>query len=100
MSGTPKGEPTLGRRTLIGIKGAYLAGFFALLSGIFYPFVSQGPLGEVILGVLVLFLGLLGGIVVYRAVTSESVVPLLVLGFSMVASSFGLILYMSGALPA
>jgi len=93
-------SPSLGRRTLIGVKGAYLGGFFALLSGVFYPFVSQGPLGEVILGVLVLFLGLLGGIVVYRAVTSGSVVALLVLGFSMVASSFGLILYMAGALPA
>lgn len=99
MSGA-EGEPSLGRRTLIGVKGAYLGGFFALLSGVFYPFVSQGPLGEVILGVVVLFLGLLGGIVVYRAVSSKSVAPLLVLGFSMIASSFGLILYMSGALPA
>lgn len=100
MSAADGAAPSLGRRMLIGIKWAYLGGFFALLSGVFYPFVSQGPLGEVILGVLVLFLGLLGGIVVYRAVTSGSVVPLLLLGFTMVASSFGLILYLSGALPA
>ncbi len=89
---------SFGRRTLTCIKVAYLIGFFALLSGVFYPFVSGGSLAEVIAGVLVLFMGLLGGLAVYRSTSSKSPKPLFVTGFLIIVTSFTLILVMSGVI--
>jgi len=56
---------------LTGFKYIYLVAFFALLSGLFYPLISNTSFDLVIVGVLVLFLGLAGGVLLYRAATSE-----------------------------
>ena len=53
------------------LKYIYLAGFFALLSGLFHPLVAGSGLGVVIFGVLVLFGGLYGVILLYKAATLE-----------------------------
>ncbi len=54
-----------------GIKYVYLVVFFALLSGIFYPLISGTSLDGVIAGIIVLFVGLAGGILLYKSTTSE-----------------------------
>jgi len=58
-------------KILTSVKYGYLVAFFALLSGIFYPFVQGGTLDYTIYGIIVLFVGLAGGIMIYKASTSE-----------------------------
>ena len=53
-------------------KYVYLTAFFALLSGVFYPLVTNTSFEPVISGILILFLGLAGGILLYKATTSET----------------------------
>jgi len=60
----------LGNRVLSVIKYLYLVFFFALLSGFFYPLITGTPFDSVIFGVIVLFVGLVGGILVYKATTN------------------------------
>ncbi len=60
----------LGARVLSGIKYLYLIFFFALLSGFFYPLITGAPFDDVIFGIIVLFVGLAGGILVYKATTN------------------------------
>ena len=52
-------------------KYIYLAAFFALLSGIFHPFITGSSLIMVAIGTAVLSAGLAGGVLVYRAATLE-----------------------------
>jgi len=59
-------------RTLTGFKYIYLVVFFALLSGLFYPLITDTSFGGVITGVLTLFVGLAGGVLLYRSTTSEN----------------------------
>ncbi|MGI0041036.1 MAG: hypothetical protein ACRD94_03625 [Nitrosopumilaceae archaeon] len=57
---------------LTGIKYVYLAFFFALLSGMFYPIIEQNANAiEVVIGVLILFVGLGGAWCLYKASISE-----------------------------
>ncbi|MGI0008462.1 MAG: hypothetical protein ACRD92_02460 [Nitrosopumilaceae archaeon] len=57
---------------LTGIKYVYLAFFFALLSGMFYPIIEQNANAiEVVIGVLILFVGLGGAWFLYKASISE-----------------------------
>ena len=53
-------------------KYVYLIAFFTLLSGIFYPLVTNTSFEPVISGILILFLGLAGGVLLYKATTSET----------------------------
>jgi len=59
-------------KMLSSFKYGYLIVFFALLSGIFYPIITDTSFEPVIIGILVLFLGLAGGVLLYRAATSET----------------------------
>ncbi|MBT6195017.1 MAG: hypothetical protein HOI05_04300 [Nitrosopumilus sp.] len=59
-------------KALLGFKYVYLIVFFALLSGFFYPFITGSGFNDVIGGILVLFVGLIGGILLYKATTSET----------------------------
>ena len=53
-------------------KYVYLVVFFALLAGFFHPLITNTNFDVVIGGVLILLIGLAGGILLYRAATSES----------------------------
>ncbi len=56
---------------LTGFKYIYLVAFFTLLAGFFYPLITNTSFDGVIIGVLILFVGLTGGVLLYRAATSE-----------------------------
>jgi hypothetical protein len=49
----------------------YLFAFFALLSGIFYPLTHKTSFDPVIQGIATLFLGLAGGILLFKSITSD-----------------------------
>ena len=59
-------------RAFSSFKYVYLIAFFALLSGVFYPLITKTSFESVISGILILFLGLAGGILLYKATTSET----------------------------
>ena len=59
-------------KSLTGFKYVYLIAFFALLAGFFHPLITNTSFDGVVIGVLVLFVGLAGGVLLYRAATSES----------------------------
>ena len=61
-----------GSKILTGVKYVYLIFFFALLSGLFYPIIERGASANgVVIGVIVLFIGLAGALLLYKAGTSD-----------------------------
>ncbi len=54
-----------------GFTYVYLAVLFALLSGFFHPFISGSTLVVVVVGIVTLFAGLGGGILLYKSVAAE-----------------------------
>ena len=72
---------------------AYLLTIFALLSGVFFPLVTPGiPFDHVIQGVAALFLGLVGAILLFKAVTSDTRQGIfIVVGFALITISLVLI---------
>jgi len=58
-------------KLLSGFKYIYLIIFFALLSGFFHPLITNTSFDSVIIGVIVLFLGLIGSILLYKSAISE-----------------------------
>ena len=72
---------------------AYCLAIFALLAGVFFPFVSPGvPFDYVTMGTLALFLGLAGGILLFKATTSDNRRGILIAtGFALIAISLALI---------
>ncbi|MBA4719331.1 MAG: hypothetical protein HRO68_09655 [Nitrosopumilus sp.] len=58
-------------KILTSFKYIYLVAFFTLLAGFFYPLITNTSFDSVIIGVLILFMGLTGGVLLYRAATSE-----------------------------
>ena len=65
---------------------AYLLAIFALLSGVFFPLITPGiPFDYVIQGTATLFLGLAGGILLFKATTSDNRRGILiVIGFALI----------------
>jgi len=59
-------------KILTGLKYIYLVAFFALLAGLFHPLITNSSFVDVIIGVLILFVGLGGGVLLYRSATSEN----------------------------
>ncbi len=59
-------------KVLTGFKYIYLVAFFALLAGLFHPLITNTSFDGVITGVLTLFVGLAGGVLLYRSATSEN----------------------------
>ena len=57
---------------LSSFKYVYLIIFFTLISGIFYPLISNSTFHDEISGILILFLGLAGGVLLYKTTTSET----------------------------
>ena len=72
---------------------AYLLAIFALLSGVFFPLITPGiPFDHVIQGTATLFLGLAGGILLFKATTSDNRRGILIaIGFALIAISLVLI---------
>ena len=82
---------------LTGVKYAYLTAIFALLSSILYPFVQGGSLDYSIYGIIVLFVGLAGGIMMYKASTSDKKRGIyLGIGLGLVAISLLFVLELTG----
>ena len=72
---------------------AYLLTIFALLSGVFFPLITPGiSFDHVIQGTAVLFLGLVGGILLFKTVTSDKKRAIFIaVGFALIAVSLVLI---------
>ncbi len=82
---------------LSGFKYIYLVAFFALLAGIFYRLITNTGFGIVIVGVLILFLGLAGGVLLYRAATCENKREIFLGGgFTLIAISLYYIFQLTG----
>ena len=66
---------------------AYLLAIFALLAGVFFPLITPGvPYDYVIQGTAALFLGLVGGILLFKAITSDNRRGILItIGFALIA---------------
>ena len=84
-------------KTLSSFKYVYLITFFALLSGIFYPIINDLSFHMFYSGVLVLFLGLAGGVLVYKTTTSETKREIFFgVGFILIGISLYLIFQLTG----
>jgi hypothetical protein len=84
-------------KAITGAKYIYLIVFFAFLAGIFNPLINERPLDDVIFGIIVLFVGLAGSILVYKAATSENKRGILLGGgFGLIAISFYYIIQFTG----
>ena len=74
----------------------YLLAIFALLAGVFFPLITPGvPYDYVIQGTATLFLGLSGGILLFKAITSDNRRGILIaIGFALIAISLALIYHL------
>jgi len=78
-------------------KYIYLVVFFALLAGFFHPLISGDSFVSVIFGIIVLFVGLVGGILLSKSATSEKRQIIYFGGaFGMVIFSLALIFLITG----
>ena len=81
-----------------GVKYVYLIVCFALLSGIFYPLVTGDGWELSLKGIGVLALGLFGGILLYKSITSEKRRGMLLCcGFGLIAISLIIIYELVGS---
>ena len=81
---------------------AYLLAIFALLSGVFFPLITPGvPFDYVIQGTAILFLGLVGGILLFKATTSDNRRGILiVIGFALITICLVLIYHIQETFSA
>tara|TARA_B100000953_G_scaffold274868_1_gene247989 strand:+ start:43 stop:519 length:477 start_codon:yes stop_codon:yes gene_type:complete len=73
----------------------YLVAFFALLSGVFFPLITDDPaeqnLNNVIFGTAILFLGLTGTILIYKGTTAnKNRAAVISFGLALIAISLAL----------
>jgi len=81
-----------------GVKYIYLIACFALLSGIFYPLVTGDGWEESLKGIGILAVGLFGGILLYKSITSEKRRGVLMCcGFGLIAVSLIIIYELIGS---
>jgi hypothetical protein len=89
----------LSSKVITGAKYIYLIFFFALLAGFFHPLITGGSSDSVFIGVLVLFVGLAGAVLVYKAASSEKRRGIFFAGgFGLIAISFFYIISIAGRL--
>ena len=80
-----------------GVKYVYLIVCFALLSGIFYPLVTGDGWNETLKGIGILAVGLFGGILLYKSITSEKRRGVLMCcGFGLIVVSLIIIYELAG----
>jgi len=86
-------------RAITGVKYVYLIMFFALLAGFFHPLITGASFDSVIIGILTLFVGLAGGVLVYKATSSVKRRGIyLGGGFGLIAISLAYIFQLTGTL--
>jgi len=75
---------------------AYLLTIFVLLTGVFFPLITpEMPFDYVIQGTVVLFLGLAGGILLFKATTSDNRRGILIaIGFALITICLALIYHL------
>lgn len=79
-------------KSVSSFKYVYLVVFFMLLSGLFQPLVSGVDGDMLVAGTLVLLLGLLGGILLWKSANNKNNRAVLMgLGFGLAAGSIYLI---------
>jgi len=84
-------------KILTGFKYVYLIAFFALLSGFFHPLITNTSFDSVIIGVIILFIGLAGGVLLYKSAISEKRREIFLSGgFALVAISLFYIFQITG----
>ena len=78
---------------------AYLLTIFVLLTGVFFPLITpEIPFDDVIQGTATLFLGLAGGILLFKATTSDNRRGILIaIGFALIAICLVLIYHIQEA---
>jgi len=87
----------LSSKAITGAKYVYLIAFFMLLSGFFHPIITGASFDSVITGTLILFVGLAGGVLVYKAGTSDKRRGIyLGGGFGLIAISLAYVLQLTG----
>jgi len=87
----------LGSKALTSVKYIYLIVFFALLAGFFHPLITNTSFDNLIIGIIVLFVGLAGGILVYKATTLETKKEIFLAGgFALIAISLFYVFQMTG----
>ena len=80
-----------------GVKYVYLIVCFALLSGVFYPLVTGEGWNETLKGIGILAVGLFGGILLYKSITTEKRRGVLMCcGFGLIAVSLIIIYELTG----
>lgn len=81
-----------------GFKYVYLTAFFVLLSGFFHPIITETSFDNVVVGTVVLFVGVAGGALLYKAATSENMKMIFLggAGFGLVAISVFSIFHLTG----
>ena len=79
-------------------KYAYLFGFFVLLSGIFSPLITPNMSFDLVIGgTATLFLGLTGGILLFKATTSDNRQGIFIaIGLALIGISLVLIFQLQG----
>ncbi len=71
--------------------------FFALLSGFFHPLITGASFDNIIVGVIVLFVGLAGTVLLYKAaVSNKRRIIFLGGGFGLIAISLFYIYQLTG----
>ena len=93
-------EPTTNTPKFVisGVKYVYLIVCFALLSGIFYPLVVGEGWEESLKGIGILAVGLFGGILLYKSITTEKRRGVLMCcGFGLIAVSLIIIYELIGS---
>ena len=78
---------------------AYLLTIFVLLTGVFFPLITpEMPFDYVIQGTVVLFLGLAGGILLFKATTADNRRGILIsIGFALITICLVLIYHIQDA---
>ena len=77
----------------------YIVFFFALLSGLFYPFVNGIGYEKLVVGIIMLLFGLYGGIRLYKYINNKHFEDFY-MGFICIGISIIMIYTISGIIPA
>ena len=86
------------KSVISGVKYVYLIVCFTLLSGIFYPLVTGDGWEQSLKGIGIVAIGLFGGILLYKSITSEKRRGVLMCcGFGLIAVSLIIIYELIGS---